>query len=82
MRLQDVLTLPKQPHSLSIIKDFLEQPLSHTDYQAAFSYYFEICLSLEEYEMVFMEGEKVLKEIELQTETPYYEKILKSLIDS
>ena len=82
MRLSDVLKLPKQPHSLSIIKDFLEQPLSHTDYQAAFSFYFEICLSLEEYEMVFKEGSKVLKEIELQTETPYYEKILKSLIDA
>mgnify|MGYP000530370240 CR=1 FL=1 len=41
MRLSDVLKLPKQPHSLSIIKDFLEKPLSHLDYQAAFSYYFE-----------------------------------------
>jgi EAL domain-containing protein (putative c-di-GMP-specific phosphodiesterase class I)/GGDEF domain-containing protein len=82
MRLSDVLKLPKQPHSLSIIKDFLEQPLGHTDYQAAFSYYFDICLSLEEYRMVFDEGEKVLKEIEFQTETPYYEKILKALIDA
>ncbi|MDY0075384.1 MAG: diguanylate cyclase [Acholeplasmataceae bacterium] len=82
MRLSDVLKLPKQPHSLSIIKDFLEQPLSHTDYQAAFSYYFEICISLEAYDMVFEEGEKVLHEIELQTETPYFEKILKALIDA
>ena len=82
MRLSDVLKLPKQPHSLSIIKDFLEQPLSHTDYQAAFSYYFDICLSLEAYEQVFQEGLKVLKEIELQVETPYYEKILKAMIDA
>ncbi len=80
MRLSDVLKLPKQPHSLSIIKDFLEQPLSHTDYQAAFSYYFEIAIELELYDMVFEEGEKVLKEISIQTETPYYEKILKYLI--
>jgi EAL domain-containing protein (putative c-di-GMP-specific phosphodiesterase class I)/GGDEF domain-containing protein len=82
LRLSDVLKLPKQPHSLSIIKDFLEQPLGHTDYQAAFSYYFEICLALEEYEVVFDEGMHVLKEIELQTETPYGEKIIKSLIDA
>src|SRR3989339_90948 len=82
MRLADVLKLPKQPHSLSIIKDFLEQPLSHTDYQAAFSYYFDICLSLEAYDQVFQEGTKVLKEIELQVETPYYEKILKAMIDA
>ena len=82
MRLSDVLKLPKQPHSLSIIKDFLEQSLSHTDYQAAFSYYFDICLSLEAYDMVFLEGEKVLKEIELQAETPYHEKILKHVIDA
>ncbi len=82
MRLSDVLKLPKQPHSLSIIKDFLEQPLSHTDYQAAFSFYFDILLSLEEYDMVFQEGQKVLQDIELQAETLYYEKILKSLIDA
>lgn len=82
MRITDVLKLPKQPHSLSIIKDFLEQPLSHTDYQAAFSFYFEICLAIDEYEIVFREGIKVLHEIENQAETPYYEKILKSLIDA
>ena len=82
MRLSDVLRLPKQPHSLSIIKDYLEQSLSHTDYQAAFSYYFDICLSLEAYDVVFLEGEKVLKEIEVQAETPYHEKILKHVIDA
>lgn len=80
MRLSDVLKLPKQPHSLSIIKDFLEQSLSHTDYQAAFSYYFEIAIELELYDLVFEEGEKVIKEISVQTETIYYEKLLKHLI--
>ncbi len=80
MRLSDVLKLPKQPHSLSIIKDFLEQPLSHLDYQAAFSYYFEIAIELELFELVFEEGEKVLKEISLQADSPYFEKILKHII--
>jgi hypothetical protein len=60
MRLADVLKLPKQPHSLSIIKDFLEQSLSHHDYQAAFSHYFEIALSLEAYDMVASEGIRVI----------------------
>ncbi|MBU1094198.1 MAG: GGDEF domain-containing protein [Firmicutes bacterium] len=82
MRLSDVLKLPKQPHSLSIIKDFLEQPLSHLDYQAAFSYYFEIAIELELYQLVFEEGEKVLKEISTQTDSPYFEKILKHLIQA
>ena len=82
MRLTDVLKLPKQPHSLSIIKDFLEQPLSHTDYQAAFSHYFDIAIALEAYDMVYQEGQKILKEIELQVDTPYQEKILKAMIDA
>src|SRR3989339_745856 len=82
MRLADVLKLPKQPHSLSIIKDFLEQPLSHTDYQAAFNHYFEIAYELELYDLIFTEGKKVYQEIELQAETPYLEKILKHMIHS
>ncbi len=82
MRLSDVLKLPKQPHSLSIIKDFLEQPLSHTDYQAAFSYYFEIGIELELYDLVFEEGEKIIKELSVQTETSYFEKILKHMIQA
>jgi EAL domain-containing protein (putative c-di-GMP-specific phosphodiesterase class I)/GGDEF domain-containing protein len=82
MRLSDVLKLTKQPHSLSIIKDFLEQPLSHTDYQAAFSHYFDIAIELELYDMVFEEGEKIFKEISNQAETPYFEKILRHLINA
>lgn len=82
MRLSDILKLPKEPHSLSIIRDFLEQPLSHTDYQAAFSRFFDIALSLGEYDMVFREGEIVLKDIELQAPTPYGESIIKHLIDA
>ncbi len=82
MRLSDVLKLSKQPHSLSIIKDFLEQPLSHLDYQAAFSYYFEIAIELELFTLVFEEGERVLKEISFQADSPYYEKILKHLIQA
>jgi EAL domain-containing protein (putative c-di-GMP-specific phosphodiesterase class I)/GGDEF domain-containing protein len=80
MRLADVLKLPKQPHSLSIIKDFLEQSLSHHDYQAAFSHYFEIALSLEAYDMVASEGIRVIKDIQEQTDTPHTEKIIKSVI--
>jgi len=82
LRLSDVLKLPKQPHSLSIIKDFLEQPLSHTDYQAAFSFYFDIAIELKLFDMVFDEGIKVYKELQLQVDTPYFEKILKSIIEA
>ncbi len=80
MRLSDVLKLPKQPHSLSIIKDYLEQSLSHHDYQAAFSHYFEIAFSLEAYDMVVSEGERVIKDIKDQADTEYTEKIIKSVI--
>lgn len=80
MRLSDIQKLPKQPHSLSIIKDYLEQPLSHNDYQAAFSIYFDIADELKLYDMIDTEGKKVIKELELQVETPFYEKILKYMI--
>ncbi len=82
MRLHDVLNLEKQPHSLSIIKDFLAQSLSHLDYQAAYHYYFEIAMELSLFELVYDEGMVVLQEIKNQSETMYYEKILKHLIDA
>jgi len=82
LRLSDVLKLPKQPHSLSIIKDFLEQSLSHSDYQAAFSHYFDIAIELKLYDMLYDDGKKVIKELENQVDTPYFEKILKNLIDA
>lgn len=82
MRLNDILNLEKQPHSLSIIKDFLAQPLSHLDYQAAYYYYFEIAISLSLFDLVYEEGVVVLKEIENQSETLYLEKILKHIIDA
>ncbi|MFA6800478.1 MAG: EAL domain-containing protein [Acholeplasmataceae bacterium] len=82
MRLADVLNLEKQPHSLPIIKDFLNQTLSHLDYQAAYNYYFEIAMELSLFELVYEEGNAILKEIQNQDETLYYEKILKHLIDS
>ena len=82
MRLSDVLNLEKQPHSLPIIKDFLKQSLSHLDYQAAYHYYFEIAMSLSLFELVHEEGQIVLKEIQNQDDTLYYEKILKHLIDA
>ena len=80
MRLADILKLPKEPHSLSIIKDYLEQPLGHVDYQAAFSHYFEIGIALGLEEMVFNEGERVIKELENQTVTDHQEKLLKHVI--
>ncbi len=83
MRLSDVLNLEKQPHSLSIIKDYLsQQSLSHLDYQAAYHYYFEIAIKLSLFDLVYEEGTQVLKEIQNQSETIYYEKILKQLIDA
>lgn len=80
MRLGDVLKLPKEPHSLSIIKDFLNQPLNQHDYQAALSLYLDIAISLELFDMVYQDGKILLKEILLQNDTPYTEKILKSMI--
>jgi EAL domain-containing protein (putative c-di-GMP-specific phosphodiesterase class I)/GGDEF domain-containing protein len=76
------LNLEKQPHSLSIIKDFLNQSLSHLDYQAAYHYYFEIAMNLSLFDLVYDEGTTILKEIQNQSETLYYEKILKHLIDA
>jgi hypothetical protein len=82
MRLSDVLVLPKQSHSLSIIKDFLTQSLSHQDHQAALSHYFDIALSLNMFELVYDEGKAFVNEINLQEETAYQEKIIKHLIDA
>lgn len=82
LRLSDILNLEKKPHSLSIIKDFLSQSLSHLDYQAAYHYYFDIAMSLSLFDLVYDEGNTVLKEIQNQSETLYYEKILKHLIDA
>ena len=82
MRLNDVLKLPKQPHSLSIIKDFLNQSLSHLDYQAAYNYYFEIANELSLFDIVYEEAKDVLNEIKTQTETLYHEKLLKHMIDA
>ncbi len=82
MRLNDVLKLPKQPHSLSIIKDYLNQSLSHLDYQAAYNYYFEIAIELSLFDLVYDEGKAVLSEIKSQSETLYQEKLLKHMIDA
>jgi EAL domain-containing protein (putative c-di-GMP-specific phosphodiesterase class I)/GGDEF domain-containing protein len=82
VRLNDVLKLPKQPHSLSIIKDFLNQSLSHLDYQAAYNYYFEIAIELSLFDIVYDEAKEVLNEIKTQTDTLYHEKILKHMIDA
>ncbi|BCR35696.1 EAL domain-containing protein [Mariniplasma anaerobium] len=82
MRLADVLKLPKQPHSLSIIKDYLNQSLSHLDYQAAYNYYFDISIELSLFDIVYDEAKIVLEEIKTQSETMYYEKILVHMIDA
>ncbi len=83
MRLSDILNLEKQPHSLSIIKDFLsQQSLSHLDYQAAYYTYFDIAMKLSLYDLVYEEGIHVFDEIKNQEETLYYEKILAFLIDA
>ena len=82
MRLNDVLKLPKQPHSLSIIKDFLNQSLAHLDYQAAYNYYFEIAIELSLFDLVYDEGKEILNEIKSQSETLYQEKLLKHMIDA
>lgn len=71
MRLSDILHLPKDAHSLSIIKTYLEQPLTHKEYQAAFGLYFEIANQLELYHVVFEEGMQLLEELEMQSQTEY-----------
>ncbi|MDX9690989.1 MAG: GGDEF domain-containing protein [Acholeplasmataceae bacterium] len=80
MRLIDVLKLPKQPHSLGIIKEFLTQPLSTHDAEAAFTYYLDIADTLELYDLVFTESETYLKDLEHQQESEYEEKVLKFAI--
>ena len=80
MRLVDILKLPKQPNSLGIIKEFLTQPLSNHDVQAAFTFYLEIASSLGLNDLVFTEGEKFLKDLQFQQESEFEEKILKFVI--
>ena len=82
MRLLDILKLPKQPNSLGIIKDYLTQPLSVHDAQAAFTYYLDIASTLDLYDLVFTEGEIFLKDLELQPESEYEEKVLKYVIQA
>lgn len=80
MRLSDVLKLPKEAHSLSIIKDYLEQSLGQNDYQAAFNYYFKIAIHLNLFDLVFEEAKQLVHEISFQNDSPYYEEILGSLV--
>lgn len=80
MRLSDIQKLAKEPHSLSIIKDYLNQPLSQTDYQAAFSIYFDIAIKHELFQLVYDEGKILAKELEVQQDTAYTEKIYKHMM--
>lgn len=82
MRLKDILNLKAEPKSLNTIKTFLEQSLSHVDYQAAYSRYFSIALDLSLNQLVVDEGGRIIKEIENQRETEYLEQILKHVIDA
>ena len=82
MRLLDILKLPKQPTSLGIIKDYLTQPLSVHDAQAAFTYYLDIASTLDLFDLIFTEGEVFLKNLEQQPESEYEEKVLKYVIQA
>ncbi len=82
MRLGDILQLKTEPQSLPIIKSFLTQSLSHHDFQAALSRYFEMALALDLHDLVFDEGSHLIKDVMMQTETSYLESILKSMIDA
>ncbi|MEF3692639.1 MAG: EAL domain-containing protein [Acholeplasmataceae bacterium] len=75
MRLSDILHLPKDAHSLPIIKSYLEQPLTHKEYQAAFGLYFEIANLLELYHVVFEEGIGLIDEFDAQSSTEYLPKL-------
>ena len=71
MRLSDILHLPKDAHSLPIIKSYLEQPLTHKEYQAAFGLYFEIANQLKLHQVVYEEGMRLIEEFESQAQTEY-----------
>ncbi len=80
MRLSDVVNLPIEPASLEQIKGYLDQTRTHTEYQAAYARYFDIALELDLFQLVFDEGELVLKDIIHQSQTAYQEQILGSMI--
>jgi EAL domain-containing protein (putative c-di-GMP-specific phosphodiesterase class I)/GGDEF domain-containing protein len=82
MRLTDVLKLKPHTENLEIIKTFLQQTRSHIEYQAAISRYFEIAEHLKLYELIQEESTQVLKDIQNQSKTIYYETILKHMIDA
>lgn len=80
MRVSSILKLPKNSNSLEIIKKHLEQDIGYKDYQALISYYCEIGIELDLFEMVYSEATKALLVIAKQQETIYHEKILESII--
>ena len=82
MRLADVLNLPKEANSLAIIKDYLETSLTNLEYQAAFNYYLEIADTEGLFDYVYEEGKRVFEQIEHQTQSMYYEKILGFIINA
>ncbi len=80
MRLAEILRLPKEPESLNRIQEYLKQPLSEHDYQAAFNFMLEVAYDLELYDYVILQGEELLKEISDHGKSEYEEKILKHVI--
>lgn len=55
MTLKEVLQLPKDVHSLALIKTYLNQPLDYHDQFAAFSHYISILYALFSYDVLLEE---------------------------
>lgn len=57
MTLKEILQLPKDAQSLSILKTYLNQPLDYHDHLAAFSHYIKVLYALKSFRVLMEETE-------------------------
>ncbi|MGI6787644.1 MAG: EAL domain-containing protein [Acholeplasmataceae bacterium] len=81
MNTLDVLSLPKNEQSLSIIKSFLQTQLTKTDYELVFLKMLEVELFLGLSKNVITEGEDFLTNF-AEDDSKHYSKLLKYLFDA
>jgi EAL domain-containing protein (putative c-di-GMP-specific phosphodiesterase class I)/GGDEF domain-containing protein len=82
MRLKDVLALPKDVHSLSLLKSYLNQPLEYHDYMAAFLHYIDILYYIKSYDILIQETNRSLQRYLKPTYEEMTDAILKYVIDA
>lgn len=58
MKLKEILQLPKDAQSLSLIKTYLNQPLDYHDHLAAFSHYVKVLYALKSFLVLMEETEQ------------------------